>query len=134
MIYDNLAGLFDHHENMFLMNKKESPHWNIVQMATFVLDIADEEFRQGKEYDKNALKPDSLDPFTQKRLENTLEKKYPNDSGITLRADFKEKFLKWVGDNLQDFQEAGFGRHPLKIFNELCVSAKTGQALRLYQE
>jgi hypothetical protein len=111
-ISDNLAGLYGHHLNMFRVNKREEPDWDIVQTATFVLDIADEEFRQEKKYDK----------------------KYNTDSGITLRTDFKKNFLNWIEINLQDFQEAGFGGSPLKIFNQLCVYAKEGQALRLSQE
>jgi hypothetical protein len=148
MMHDNLAGLYDHHLNMFMMNKREEPYWDIIQTASFVLDIADEEFRQEEEYDKktershasqadqaqmpqleitvNDLKPTSLDLFTQRRL----EKQYNTDSGITLRTDFKKNFLKWIEINLQDFQEAGFATSPLKIFNQLCASAKEGQAPR----
>ena len=51
-MHDNLAGLYDHHLNMFMMNKREEPYWDIIQTASFVLDIADEEFRQEEEYDK----------------------------------------------------------------------------------
>jgi hypothetical protein len=144
MVYDNLAGFYEHHLNMFRMHKKQEPYWNIVETATFVLDIADEEFRQEKEYDeneflkakqpqmpkRNALKLNSLDPFTKKRLTKTPEEKYNTDSEITLRTNFKKIFLRWIEINLQDFQEAGLGGSPLKIFNELCVSAKKGQALR----
>jgi hypothetical protein len=52
MIYDDLAGLYSHHLNMFELHTNEEPSWDIVQLATFVLDIADEEFRQEKEYDE----------------------------------------------------------------------------------
>ena len=45
MIYDDLAGLYSHHLNMFELHTQQEPFWDIVQMATFVLDIADEEFR-----------------------------------------------------------------------------------------
>ncbi|MFZ4084871.1 MAG: hypothetical protein ACOYK1_04955 [Vampirovibrionia bacterium] len=117
MVYDNLAGFYDLHLNMFKMNKKQEPYWDIAETATFVLDIADEEFRQEEEYDQ--------------KIEQPPEEKYNTDFGITLRTDFKKNFLEWVETNLQDFQEAGLGRSPLKIFNELCVSAKKGQALRL---
>lgn len=159
MIYDNLAGLYEHHLNMFRMHKKQEPYWDIAETATFVLDIADEEFRQEKKYDENEfikakqsqmlqadqpqmpkreitvndLKPTSLDPFTQRRLKKTPEEKYNTDFEITLRTDFKKIFLRWIEINLQDFQEAGLSGSPLKIFNQLCVSAKEGQALRLAQ-
>ena len=43
MMYDDLAGLYSHHLNMFELHTQQEPFWNIVQMATFVLDIADEE-------------------------------------------------------------------------------------------
>jgi hypothetical protein len=43
MIYDDLAGLYSHHLNMFELHTQQEPSWDIVQMATFVLDIADEE-------------------------------------------------------------------------------------------
>ncbi len=156
MMHDNLAGLYDHHLNMFIMNKRQEPYWDIVQTASFVLDIADEEFKQEEEYDKktershvsqadqtqmpqleitvNDLKPISLDPFTQRRLKKTPEEKYNTNFEITLRTDFKKSFLKWIEINLQDFQEAGFGTSPLKIFNQLCVSAKEGQDLRRSQD
>ncbi|MFM7457691.1 MAG: hypothetical protein ACKO3R_03395 [bacterium] len=146
---DNFAHLYDHHLNIFIVHKRDSePYWDIVQTATFVLDIADEEFRQEQKYDikqsielaqskvpqkeitLNDLKPDSLDRFNEKRL----GKKYSTDSGITLRTDFKGNFLNWIEINQHDFQEAGLGGNPLKIFNDLCVSAKADQALRLSQQ
>jgi hypothetical protein len=149
MIYDNLAGLYDHHLGMFKIHAKQEPDWDIIQTASFVLDIADEEFRQEKEYDEkeelikanqpkmrqaeiktNDLKPSSLDDFPQKRL----EKEYNTDSEITLRTDFKNDFLRWIHDNLEDFCDEGFNAYPQEIFNKLCASAKTYQALRLSRE
>jgi hypothetical protein len=147
MIYDNnLAGLYCQHLNMFEVHTNEEPSWNIVQMATFVLDIADEEFRQEKEYDEekavqsrrpqseitlNDLQPAPLDHFTQRRL---LREKYSTDSGIILRTDFKANFLEWMKDNLEDLHQEGLSGHPEEIFNTLCVYAKAGQALRLSRE
>lgn len=157
MIYDTLAGIYQHHLDMFEIHKKQKPKdWDIVQTASFVLDIADEEFRQEEKYDRkefikvgspqmreaeitiNDLKPSSLDRFTQKRLEKELEetlgKQEETDSGITLRTDFKENFLKWMNDNLEDLQEEGLSGDLEEIFNDLCVSAKAGQALRLSRQ
>jgi hypothetical protein len=149
MVHDNLAQLYYHYQKMFMMNKKPSPDWDsIVHMATFVLDIADEEFRQEKEYDKkelikaeqpqmpqteitvNDLRPPALDRFTQKRLEDTLGKKYNTDSEITLRVDFKENFLSWIKNNLHDFRALSLNGDPLAIFNSLCAFAKESQVLR----
>jgi hypothetical protein len=150
MVHDNLAQLYYHYQKMFMMNKKPSPDWDssIVHMAIFVLDIADEEFRQEKEYDKkelikaeqpqmpqteitvNDLRPPPLDRFTQKRLEDTLGKKYNTDSEITLRVDFKENFLSWIKNNLHDFRALSLNGDPLAIFNSLCASAKESQVLR----
>jgi hypothetical protein len=150
MMHDNLAQFYDHYQKMFRMNKKPSPDWDssIVHMATFVLDIADEEFRQEKEYDKkelikaeqpqmpqteitvNDLRPPALDRFTQKRLEDTLGKKYNTDSEITLRVDFKENFLSWIKNNLHDFRALSLNGDPLAIFNSLCAFAKESQVLR----
>ena len=110
MMHDNLAGLYDHHLNMFIMNRRQEPYLDIVQRASFVLDIADEEFKQEEEYDKKELT--SPDPFTQRRLKKTLEEKYNTDFEIILRTDFKKSFLKWIETNLQ-----------------VGVSAKAGQDL-----
>jgi hypothetical protein len=143
MIYDDLAGLYSHHIHMFELHTNEEPSWDIVQMATFVLDIADEEFRQEKEYDEtkavqsqrpqseitlNDLQPASLDLFRQRRLSR---EKYSTDSGIILRNDFKANFLQWMDNNLEDLHQEGLSGSPEEIFNTLCVSAKAGQALRL---
>jgi hypothetical protein len=146
MIYDDLAGLYSHHLNMFELHTNEEPSWDIVQLATFVLDIADEEFRQEKEYDETKavqsqrpqseitlkdLQPASLDLFRQRRLSR---EKYSADSRIILRTDFKANFLEWMKDNLEDLHQEGLSGHPEEIFNTLCVSAKEGQALRLSRE
>ena len=149
MIYRDLAGLYSHHLNMFEQHTQQEPFWDIVQMATFVLDIADEEFRQEKEYEKaelieagqsrmpqaeitlEDLKPASLDLFRQRRL---LREKYSADSGIILRTDFKANFLQWMEDNLEDLHQVGLRGDPEEIFNKLCVSAKAGQPLRLSRE
>ena len=66
MIYDNLAGLYDHHLHMYMLNKKQEPEWDIVQATSF--------------------------------------------------------------------KEAGFPLSPLKIFTDLSLAAKAGQALRLGSE
>lgn len=149
MIYDDLAGLYSHHLNMFELHTQQEPFWNIVQMATFVLDIADEEFRQEQEYEKaelieagqsrmpqaeitlEDLKPAPLDLFRQRRL---LREKYSADSGIILRTDFKANFLQWMNDNLQDLHQEELSGSPEEIFNTLCASAKAGQALRLSRD
>ena len=146
MIYDDLAGLYSHHLNMFELHTQQEPFWDIVQMATFVLDIADEEFRQEKEYDEKKagqprvpqaeitledLEPAPLDLFRQRRL---LREKYSADSGIILRTDFKANFLQWMNDNLQDLHQEELSGSPEEIFNILCASAKAGQALRLSRE
>jgi hypothetical protein len=150
MIYDNnLAGLYSHHLDMFELHTQQEPSWDIVQMATFVLDIADEEFRQEKEYEKaelikagqsqrpqaeitlNDLQPAPLDHFTQRRL---LREKYSTDSGIILRNDFKANFLQWMDNNLEDLHQEGLSGSHEKVFNTLCASAKAGQALRLSRE
>ena len=146
MIYDDLAGLYSHHIHMFELHTNEEPSWDIVQMATFVLDIADEEFRQEKEYDEEKagqsrrpqseitlkdLQPASLDLFRQRRL---LRERYSDDSGIILRNDFKANFLQWMDNNLEDLHQEGLSGSPEEIFNTLCVSAKAGQALRLSRE
>ncbi|MEB3314740.1 MAG: hypothetical protein VKK32_00800 [Candidatus Melainabacteria bacterium] len=146
MIYDDLAGLYSHHLNMFKQHTQQEPFWDIVQMATFVLDIADEEFRQEKEYDEKKagqprmpqaeitledLIPASLDLYRQRRL---FREKYSADSGIILRTDFKANFLQWMEDNLEDLHQVGLRGDPEEIFNILCASAKAGQALRLSRE
>lgn len=144
MIYDNLAGLYDHHLHMYMLNKKQEPKWDIVQAASFILDIADEEFRQEKDYDKkNNLSletdkaTDKLIPpviIAQKRLERDLAGKYESTNDITLRTDFKKAFIYWIEANLDEFKEAGFSLSPLKIFTDLSLAAKAGQALRLGSE
>jgi hypothetical protein len=149
MIYDDLAGLYSHHLDMFELHTQQEPSWDIVQMATFVLDIADEEFRQEQEYEKaelikagqsqrpqaeitlKDLQPASLDFFTQRRL---LRERYSDDSGIILRNDFKANFLQWMDNNLEDLHQEELSGSPEEIFNTLCVSAKEGQALRLSRE
>jgi hypothetical protein len=148
-IYDDLAGLYSHHLNMFELHTQQEPFWDIVQMATFVLDIADEEFRQEQEYEKaelvkarqprmpqseitlEDLKPVSLDLFRQRRL---LRERYSDDSGIILRNDFKANFLQWMDNNLEDLHQEGLSGSHEKVFNTLCASAKAGQALRLSRE
>jgi hypothetical protein len=149
MIYDDLAGLYSHHLDMFELHTQQEPSWDIVQMATFVLDIADEEFRQEQEYEKaelikagqsqrpqaeitlKDLQPASLDLFTQRRLSRG---KYSDDSGIILRNDFKANFLQWMDNNLEDLHQVGLSGSPEEIFSKLCASAKAGQALRLSRE
>jgi hypothetical protein len=146
MIYDDLESLYCQHLHMFEVHTNEEPSWNIFQMATFVLDIADEEFRQEKEYDEekavqsrrpqseitlNDLQPASLDLFTPRRL---LRGKYSTDSGIILRTDFKADFLQWMDNNLEDLHQVGLSGSPEEIFSKLCVYAKAGQALRLSRE
>ena len=134
---------------MFEQHTQQEPFWDIVQMAIFVLDIADEEFRQEQEYEKaelikagqprmpqveitlKDLIPASLDPFTQRRL---LREKYSADSGIILRTDFKANFLQWMEDNLEDLHQEELSGSPEEIFNTLCASAKAVQALRLSQD
>jgi hypothetical protein len=125
MIYDDLAGLYSHHLNMFKLHTQQEPSWDIVQLATFVLDIADEE---QSEITLNDLQPASLDLFRQRRLSR---EKYSTDSGIILRNDFKANFLQWMDNNLEDFHQEGLSGSPEEIFSKLCVSAKEGQALRL---
>ena len=54
-LWQILKKLNDDHRDSFNTNTKQKSRWDIVQTASFVLDIADEEFRQEKKYDKKEL-------------------------------------------------------------------------------
>jgi hypothetical protein len=137
MMLENLAELYEHHLNMFMLDKKQDPHWDIVQTASFILDIADEEFKQEEKYSsqkqiKDKTKQITLDDLIPTKLVSfkANDQRFISNAGITLRADFKKDFLKWIENNLNEFREFGLGHNVSEVFNQLCISAKKGQELR----
>ena len=152
--YDMLS-VFELGMLLYKDDKSKDPKWTIGEALCFVLDIADEEFRQELEFDKKAYLENRSNTITEnengfevlsfekfkadqniqnqyRELKKELGNKYSNINGIILKKDFEAEVLNYIEEHQDKFHDDELYGSPMKILFSLSADAKKGQAQRLY--